>query len=131
MERGEEERAAFYNLKQALLQAPAFVYPQAGKPYLQLETTNCGLSAILLQQQGTSLKPVVLGSKVLPEIEKRYSACECDVLALTSVYLTGIFPIVLRTVHTLIKYVLSGKANERQVPCRLDTELIKQRHPGE
>lgn len=63
---------------------------------------------------------MAFGSKVLSEIEKRYSACERKVLALTWalqrwVYLTGMSPIVLKTVHTPIKYVLSGKANEGRV----------------
>lgn len=54
---------------------------------------------------------MAFGSKVLTEIEKR------EVLVLTWAlkhwgYLTGMFPVVLRTVHTLIRYVLSEKINE-------------------
>lgn len=56
----------------------------------------------------------------MSEVEKGFSPCEREVLALVwSInhweYLVGMSPIVLRTLHTPVSYVLSRRINEGRV----------------
>ncbi|CAM4595275.1 unnamed protein product [Lepidochelys kempii] len=116
---GEQEQEAVCKIKQAFVQALAFAYPD--KPFhLQLATTEQGLSTVLLQQSGASLKLVAYGSKHLSEVEKRYSVCEKEVLALIWSlqhweYIIGMSPVVFHTTHTPVCYILSGRANDGRV----------------
>lgn len=111
---GEEMKNAFVSLKQALMKAPTLAYPMPNIPYqLQLATTGKGLSAVLTQDAGNGPKPAAYGSRVLSNVEQPYTACEKEVLALTWAhshweYIIRMSPVVLKTAHTLIKYVLSG-----------------------
>lgn len=60
---GQEQRA-FQYLQTALMKAPALAYPNPEKEYhLTLTTGKEALGAVLLQHQGTSLKPVAYRSK--------------------------------------------------------------------
>ncbi|CAM4539336.1 unnamed protein product [Lepidochelys olivacea] len=103
------------------MQAPTLEYSQPGKHFiLQTAKTKNGLSAVLMPDSGTGLRLVIFGSKTLSEVEKRFSPCEREVLALVwSInhweYLVGMSPIVLRTLHTPVSYVLSRRINGGRV----------------
>ncbi|CAM2105999.1 unnamed protein product [Caretta caretta] len=122
----ESHQQAFTMLKQALAKAPTLAYPKPDCPYyLQLGTTNSGISTVLFQDQGTGLQPVAYGSRVMSEVERLFSACEREVLALVWAlghceYLVGMSPVILRTSHTPVRYVLSG---------RVDIKKLQQQDP--
>lgn len=119
--REEPEQQAVFDLKQVLMQTPALTYPHTTSPYhLQLATTDKAISAVLLQHAGTSLKPVAFGSKNLTEVEKQFSACEKEMIAVVWAlhhweFIIGMSSIVLRTTHTSVQYVQSAKANSGRV----------------
>ncbi|XP_067399163.1 protein NYNRIN-like [Emydura macquarii macquarii] len=118
---GSEQQEAFVALKTALMKAPALAYPQEDKPYLlQLAATKTDISAILSQNHGTGEKIIAYGSKSLSEVEKQFTSCEKEVLALVWAlnhweYLIGLSPVMLRTKHTPTKYVLTGKINQGRI----------------
>ncbi|CAM5116819.1 unnamed protein product [Natator depressus] len=69
-------------------------------------------------------KLVAFGSRILSKVERRFSACEKEVLALVWVlqhweYIVGVSPVILKTPHTPVKYVLSGKIKGRVSILRL------------
>lgn len=121
MEMDLRTRDCFFKLKEALLAAPALVYPRKDKPFIfQLATTSMGLSAILFQELGSGIKPVAYASKALSNVETKFSTCEKVVLTLLQAlrhweYLIGMAPVVLRTCHSPINYILSGKINDSRV----------------
>lgn len=118
---GTVQQEAFMQLKQSLMQAPALAYPDPNKEFhLQLSTGKEAIGAILMQEKGTSTKPVAYGSRTLSEVEQQYTACEKEVLALVWAiqhweYLVGMAPIVLKTCHTPVRYIISGRANNGRV----------------
>ncbi|CAM2096098.1 unnamed protein product [Caretta caretta] len=118
---GAEEKEVTMLLKKALMEAPALAFPDPSKPFhLQIASTKSAISAVLLQQQGTSVKPVAYGSLILTPIESQFTACEREVLSLVWAmahweYIIGMSPILLRTIHTPVRYVLSSRANSGRV----------------
>lgn len=101
---GQEQKQAFMALKRTMVRALA--YPHMGKPfYLELATTHTHVGTILYHQLGTTRKPVAYSSRELSEVERNFSPCEREVLALVWAlghwdYLIGMFPVVLRSTLT-------------------------------
>lgn len=118
---GPEQSEAFAKLKTALMKAPALAYPDPNKEFhLKITTGKEAIGAILMQYSGTTLKPVACGSRTLSNVERQFTSCEKEVLALTWSlqhweYLIGSAPIVLKTSHTPVHYIISGKANNGRV----------------
>uniref|UniRef100_K7EWB9 Gypsy retrotransposon integrase-like protein 1 n=1 Tax=Pelodiscus sinensis TaxID=13735 RepID=K7EWB9_PELSI len=118
---GSEQEQAFFELKTALMRAPALAYPDPTKEYhLSLTTGREAIGAVLMQHHGTTLKPVAYGSRTLSGVEQQFTPCEKEVLALTWAlihweYLIGQSPIILKSSHTPVRYIISGKANNGRV----------------
>uniref|UniRef100_K7EZC3 ribonuclease H n=1 Tax=Pelodiscus sinensis TaxID=13735 RepID=K7EZC3_PELSI len=118
---GEKEQKAFVSLKTALMQAPALAYPDPSREFhLQLSTGPEAIGAVLLQKHGTSIKPIAYGSRTISEVEQQYNSCEKEVLALVWSlqhweYIIGMAPVILKTCHTPVRYILSGRANNGRV----------------
>ena len=56
--------------------------PQAASK-VSVDASNYGLGAVLLQQDGTSWRPVTFASRTLTETERRYAQIEKEALAAT------------------------------------------------
>lgn len=59
-------------------------------------------------------------SKILSEAERGFTPCEKEIFALVWAfqhreYLVGLFPVLLKTTHSLVKYVVTGKINNGHV----------------
>ncbi|XP_068799027.1 protein NYNRIN-like [Struthio camelus] len=118
---GPEQDEAVKTLKESLVQAPVLAHPHADRPYmLQLDSTRMGLRAVLSQHHGSDLLPVAYASRLLTPTEQQFTEYEREVLALIWAlqhweYLVGSAPVLLRTSHTPVKYLLSGKGSEGPV----------------
>ncbi|CAM2105130.1 unnamed protein product [Caretta caretta] len=80
-------------------------YPKPDQPYQLQQASKQGINAVLLQDQGSSLKPIAYGTVILSEVKKQFNTCEKEVLALVWSlghweYLIDMPPIVLKTTHT-------------------------------
>ena len=81
---GEEQRAAFNALKQAITQPPCLAYPDFEKPFhMHCDGSLQGLGCALYQANDSGkLHPVAYGSRTLSQSEKNYSAHKLEFLAL-------------------------------------------------
>jgi hypothetical protein len=79
--RGEQE--AFRRLRESFAHSIHFVHPRDELPYaIYTDASKLGISAVLTQENGSSEVLVVsTASGVLPPVERRYSACEQELLA--------------------------------------------------
>uniref|UniRef100_A0A8C8SJ05 ribonuclease H n=1 Tax=Pelusios castaneus TaxID=367368 RepID=A0A8C8SJ05_9SAUR len=118
---GAEQQEAFVKLKKALLEAPALAFPKEGVPFrLQVLHTTEGISAVLSQDSGSGERAIAYGSRILSAVEQEFSLCEKEALALVWAishweYIIGLSPIILKSAHSPIKYILSGRVNEGKV----------------
>ena len=109
---GEEQQTAFEDLKKALTSEPVLALPDFTKPFiLMTDGSATGLGAVLSQDHGDSKERVVAyASKKTGPLEKNYSACELECLALVWAvksfrdYLLGRTTIVL-TDHWALKWL--------------------------
>ncbi|KAJ7403867.1 hypothetical protein WISP_148925 [Willisornis vidua] len=115
---GPEQDEAVKTLKESVAQAPMLAHPRGGSPYiLQLACTGRGLQASLGQQHNAKVLPVAHASRLLMPTEQQFTDYEREVLALTWAlqhweYLVGSAPVLLRTSHTPVRYLLLGKGDE-------------------
>lgn len=82
------------------------------------------MSAVLSQDHETGLRPIAYACKILNGVEQEFTPCKKEVLALIWTlqhweYLVGMSPVLLKTSHSLIKYVLTGKTNDGHVSSPL------------
>ena len=73
---------SFAKLKSALTSDCVMAHYDAMKEtQLRVDPSPVGLGAILIQRDGTSLRPVALGSRTLTDVERRYLQTEREALA--------------------------------------------------
>lgn len=81
---GKDQQLAFQKLKQALTSSPVLKMPNFDLPFiLHTDASRNSLSAVISQQYGESLFPVIYGSRPTTVHEKNYSAFELEALAIT------------------------------------------------
>lgn len=120
---GPEQDEAVKTLKESVARAPMLVRPRRDRPYvLQLACVGRGLRATLGQQHGAHLLPVAHASRLLTPAEQQFTDYEREVLALTWAlqhweYLVGSAPVLLRTSHAPVRYLLSGKGDKGPLRC--------------
>jgi len=81
----------FNELKQALATAPILAFPNFDQPFtVQSDASAQAIGSVLLQEDQEDItrimKPVAFSSRKLTATEKRYSATERELLAVTSAY---------------------------------------------
>ena len=81
---GEEEQKAFDDLKTALVSEPVLALPDFTRSFiLMTDGSSTGLGAVLAQQHGDGRERVIAyASKKTGPLERNYSACESECLAL-------------------------------------------------
>ena len=81
---GEEEQKSFDDLKAALVSEPVLALPDFTKSFiLMTDGSSTGLGAVLAQQHGNGRERVIAyASKKTGPLERNYSACESECLAL-------------------------------------------------
>lgn len=115
---GPEQDEAVRTLKESVAHASMLVHPRGDRPYvLQLASARSGLQATLSQQHGTHFLPVAHASRLLTPAEQQFTDYEREASALTWAlqhweHLVGSAPVLLRTSHTPVRYLLSGKGDE-------------------
>ena len=73
---------AFNELKRRLCQKPVLCMPDYDLEFiLRTDASDCGLGAILMQEQGNGLQPIAYASKKLSETEQRYATVEKECFA--------------------------------------------------
>ena len=78
----EEQQQAFNMLKECLMKDPVLVYPDFKKDfYLACDASGTGLGAVLLQKNKTRMRAVSYASRVLNNVEMKYSTTERECLA--------------------------------------------------
>ena len=118
---GEEEAAAFNQLKQSLATAPVLAYPQIGARYiLDTDASGHGIGAVLSQVQEGEEHPVAYFSRVLSRAERSYCTTRIELLALVKSvqhfrpHLYGV-KFTIRTDHAALKWLLSFREPEGQI----------------
>ncbi|OWY99132.1 Transposase, partial [Phytophthora megakarya] len=109
---GDEQKAAFDNVKAVVTSKPLLAYPDFRLPFtLVTDASKVGLGACLMQDQGNGPQPVSYASKVASETEAKYGITELECLAvvwaikLYRPYLYGRrFTIV--TYHSALKWLM-------------------------
>ena len=80
---GEAEEQAFQQLKQALTTAPVLCLPNPSLPYeVYTDASGFAIGAVLLQNQGAGLQPIVYLSRKLNDTEQRYPTGDREMLAI-------------------------------------------------
>jgi transposase InsO family protein len=109
---GEEQTAAFVQLKHALCTAPVLLIADPSKPYtVNCDASNYAIGATLQQDHGNGLQPVAYFSRKLSSPETRYDTREKECLALVDAcshwrhYLHSDLPFTLLTDHDSLKYI--------------------------
>ena len=79
----EEHENAFELLKQKLCEAPILTYPNLNEPFMLItDASNKCLGAVLAQGSKTKHNPISYWSRVLSELEQKYSTYEREALAI-------------------------------------------------
>ena len=79
---GPFQRKAFQKLKDALCNAPFLLYPDPKLPYVVVtDASGIAVGGVLMQDQGSGLRPLAFMSRALKPTEKRYSAYERELAA--------------------------------------------------
>ena len=116
----EAQERAYQSLKKVLTSKPILQLPSMNKQFiLRTDASDCGIGAVLLQENDGEVFPVSYASKKLSESEKRYSAMERECLAIVwgikkfMLYLYG-KEFILQTDHQPLVYIDKAKfANDR------------------
>ena len=126
---GEEQKKAFQELKDALIQAEtmAFYNPSA-ETRITVDASPVGLGAILSQQQEDgAYKPIYYGSRSLTDVESRYSQTEREALAV--VWACEYFHFYIFdhkvTIYTDHKPLLSLLSAKSKPPPRIERWLLR------
>lgn len=113
---GEAQARSFEKLKKALCEFPILNLPDFDRPFvLQTDSSNVGIGAVLLQEDGDTKKPIAYASRKLKGAELNYATVEKECLALVwgilkfHRYLYG-KEFLLETDHQPLQYLNRGKA---------------------
>lgn len=116
---GPEQMEALKILKEDL--AKALAYLQVGYPFIiHFGTTEAAMGATLLHSQERKMKIIANTSKTLSSHEQTFTPCKKECLALDWVlrhweYVTGSSQIVIQTIHSPLKDIISRKLHDGQV----------------
>ena len=112
---GESQEKAFNQLRQALVSKPLLKMVKISKPFtLQVDASDLGIGAIVLQEENGKKVPVAYASRKLKKSERSYAVIEKECLALVwavqkfSRYLYGT-PFTVETDHCPLKYLNEAK----------------------
>ena len=79
---GDEQQAAFDDLKSAITSPPVLAFPDFNKTFvLQTDASTHSLAAVLLQDFPEGRRPVYYSSRTLSEAERKFSIYELETLA--------------------------------------------------
>lgn len=79
---GTEQDNAMKELKRRLTEAPILVCPDFSLPFtIKSDASGSGIGSILCQWQNGEERVIAYNSRALSDVEKRYSACEKECLA--------------------------------------------------
>lgn len=108
---GEEQQAAFEQIKLKMTEAPIIACPDYSRPfYLQTDASNVGLGAVLFQREGDNEHVIAYRSRKLKPAEKNYTTTAKECLAgvwgieKNIEYLEGI-PFTVITDHLALKWI--------------------------
>lgn len=80
----DHTKLLFSKLKAALISAPILAFPDFKLPFVvQTDASDFVIAAVLLQKHGNLFKPIAFASRKLSQTERRYSASERELLAIT------------------------------------------------
>lgn len=107
---GEEQEAAFTELKKRLTTSPVLAYPcSEGQFTLDTDASDCGIGAVLSQLQDGEEKVIAYGSRALSKSERNYCVTRREMLAV--VHFTNMYrhfllgrPFLVRTDNTAVRY---------------------------
>ena len=112
---GEAQEKAYQSIKALLTKEPVLQLPDPRKTYfLQTDTSDSGIDAVLMQEHDGKLFPVCYESKKLSSAERNYSTIEKECLAIVwgferfHLYIYGV-PFLLQMDHKPLKYMNSAK----------------------
>ncbi|GJP52534.1 hypothetical protein CLOM_g11636 [Closterium sp. NIES-68] len=119
---GEKRQAAFDQLKIALMSPPVLRISDPDCPYeVVTDARDIAIGAVLLQDFGDGLQPVVYESRKLQGAEKNYTVPDKEMLAIVHAfktwrcYLTGA-DVTVRTDHKSLQYLRAQpNLNPRQI----------------
>ena len=111
----EPQQKAFDSLKKALTVQPILKMADLSKPFtLQVDASNEGLGAVLLQDEEGKKSPIAYASRKLKPSEKSYAVIEKECLALAVQkfhrYLYGT-AFTVETDHQPLSYLNKAKLN--------------------
>uniref|UniRef100_K7EX76 Gypsy retrotransposon integrase-like protein 1 n=1 Tax=Pelodiscus sinensis TaxID=13735 RepID=K7EX76_PELSI len=118
---GPDQQTALATLKQDLAKAPALAYPDPALPFvIQLASSETSIGATLHQRQGDKLRVIAYASRLLDQTEQGFTPCERECLALVWSlshweFIIGGSKVIVQTVHSPLKYIISGKIQDGQV----------------
>ena len=122
----DEQQTSFDTLKSELIKAPILGYPKKEGLYiLDTDASNCGIGAVLSQQQDGIERVLSYGSRVLSPAERNYCVTRRELLAVVDFmekyrhYLYG-KKFLVRTDHAALRWLLQKKNPEGQVARWLD-----------
>ena len=136
---GESQEKAFNQLKKALVSKPILKMVKISKPFtLQVDASDLGIGAIVLQEENGKKVPVAYASRKLKQSERSYAVIEKECLALVwavqkfSRYLYGT-PFTVETGHCSLKYLNEAKLKNARLmrwaltlqPYRIHINAIK------
>ena len=136
---GESQEKAFNQLRQALVSKPILKMVEISKPFtLQVDASDLGIGAIVLQEENGKKVPVAYASRKLKQSERSYAVIEKECLALVwavqkfSRYLYGT-PFTVETDHCPLKYLNEAKLKNARLmrwalilqPYRIHINAIK------
>ena len=139
IKRGESQEQAFNQLRQALVSKPILKMVEISKPFtLQVDASDLGIGAIVLQEENGKKVPVAYASRKLKQSERSYAVIEKECLALVwavqkfSRYLYGT-PFTVETDHCPLKYLNEAKLKNARLmrwalilqPYRIHINAIK------
>ena len=118
---GEEEDAAWNQLKDELVKAPILAYPDPDIPFiLDTDASGVGIGAVLSQVQEGRERVIAYGSKTLSKEERRYCVTRRELLAV--VYFMKSYrhflwgrKFLVRTDHGALRYLLNFKDPQGQM----------------
>ena len=136
---GESQEKAFNQLRQALVSKPILKMVEVYKPFtLQVDASDLGIGAIVLQEENGTKVPVAYASRKLKQSERSYVVIEKECLALVWAvqkflrYLWGT-PFTVETDHCHLKYLNEAKLENARLmrwalilqPYRIHINAIK------
>ena len=118
---GEDQAAAWGELKRRLVSAPILAYPDPKKTFiLDTDASGVGIGAVLSQEQDGGERVIAYGSRTLTKEERRYCVTRRELLAIVHFvkhyrhYLYG-RSFIIRTDHGALRWLTNFKDPQGQL----------------